>query len=122
MTTDELESADTVAAGRTEGDVDGLFDVLSHSRRRFVVAYLDQRSAPTAVADLAADLARWERDRPEPRGSDDGVAPRYLALYHVHLPRMAEAGMVEYDRESETLTLADEYDGIAEKVALPSVD
>jgi hypothetical protein len=41
---------------------DVVFDLLSSSRRRFVLQYLSQHEGPVAFSELANELAAWEND------------------------------------------------------------
>jgi DNA-binding transcriptional ArsR family regulator len=85
-------------------DEDELRDLLGNRRRRFVVRALLERSA-LELGPLATRLARWENDADEPTRSERDRA--YTALASVHLPRLAEAGLVTFDRSAERVALAD---------------
>lgn len=64
------------------------FDVLSDRRRRRAVAVVRRAPAPVTIADLAERIAAREcADRGSVRCS----------LYHVHLPRLEDAGVVDVD-------------------------
>jgi DNA-binding transcriptional ArsR family regulator len=91
-----LEPApDAVATAET----DELFAVLSNADRRFVLSHLAQRETPPALDHLAGALAEWSDDlsREDAR----------IALHHVHLPKLEEAGLVTYD---DTVELTDDAD------------
>lgn len=81
--------------------MDLLFSVLSHRRRRSVLQCLGED--PTSVEDLARLVAE---DEGTASGRSSG-APRSLhvrtSLEHQHLPKLAHAGLVEWDRETETV-------------------
>jgi len=85
-------------------DDDKLHTLLSNGRRRFVLrSLLDQ---PTLdLHRLATRLARWENDTDEPTETQRTRA--YTALASIHLPRLAEAGIVTFDRSTERVRLAD---------------
>jgi hypothetical protein len=77
-------------------DTAGLFEVLAHPYRRFVISSLDDADDAT-VQQLAADLAAWQAELPASERSArsaDGIA---LLLHHNHLPKMAEADVIKYD-------------------------
>lgn len=84
-------------------DVDALLDALSHSRRRYVLYFL--RDEQTATLDeVARRIAAWERGVPlEAVSADDDAEAVRAALYHKHLPVLADAMLVEYDDRSEAL-------------------
>ncbi|WP_394741543.1 DUF7344 domain-containing protein [Natronococcus roseus] len=74
--------------------VDGIHDVCAHPTRRRLLRVLRTRSETTLEA-VAAELVGTE--------DDDRRAKRTrleVALYHWHLPKMADLDVIEYDRES----------------------
>lgn len=75
---------------------------LAHRRRRVVVGTLLERDGPVPVRDLARATAAAEGDST----ADDRDRHR-VSLHHVHLPRLADAGLLERDREAETVSLAE---------------
>lgn len=81
--------------------IDDIYDVLSSNRRRQVLRCLDGNDGPTAIADLARDVAREEApDGEEPELA--AVERVQVSLYHADLPKMAEAGLVEVARDRRT--------------------
>jgi len=70
------------------------FEALADSRRQFVLWYLSQRSDTVLIDELAEQLARW-CEKPQ--------AHIRLSLYHVQLPKLADAGLIRYDTEQETV-------------------
>ena len=81
-------------------DVDALFSALAHERRRLVLRAL--RGTEGNAADLDA-LVETVRDGAGPPGAtaDDDRREVRAALRHVHLPKLAASGFVEYDDETE---------------------
>lgn len=78
--------------------VDQVLEVLQHRLRRDVIEYfLDASERTAAVDDLVAHLAReWPGDPP----SRERLS---VVLYHHHLPRLADAGIVEFDPELDSI-------------------
>ena len=87
------------------GVAPGPGDGLANERRRAALAVLGEAAAPLALADLAADLV--ERERGPATGAPDHAAIRrcYVSLYHRHVPKLVEAGLVEFDADRRTVTL-----------------
>lgn len=64
------------------------------------LSYLREKEGETAsFVELVVHLAGEESSR----GDASAVERIAVALYHVHLPRLEEAGVVEYDRRSRTV-------------------
>lgn len=122
MTITEQSSADIAALRESEVSTDDLCDVLSNARRRFVIDRLASHSKPLAVADVTRELTRWECETPSDQIPEEQVKSRYAALYHVHVPKMADVGILEYNRERNTIALADECAGITSVVGHPPLD
>ena len=74
--------------------------VLPHRLRRRVVAALSNRTAPVPLADLATALESGEGSGPPDRRHRD----LRTELHHVHLPKLADAGVLDYDPGTTTVT------------------
>lgn len=117
MTTPERHVADIAAIGEGTEDTDDIFRALSNPRRRFVIACLDTNPRPLSMAELAVELASWECDTPRNDLSDEQVSSRTIVLHHMHVPMLASLDIVDHDRESDTVVLADQYEGISAHAA-----
>lgn len=91
---------------------DALFSVLSDSRRRFTLQYLRTVDPPLPVSELTTELTAWEGHRPEASPSGGTENSIEISLVHNHLPKMAEAGIIDYDPTWQTVALADRTDEI----------
>lgn len=80
------------------------FEVLSDPRRRHVVDVLEDRSTPVSLDDLASRLAMRERSMDGDGTANATVEDVAISLHHVHLPRLASAGIVIYDAEANVVT------------------
>ncbi|QLD88914.1 hypothetical protein HWV07_07675 [Natronomonas salina] len=84
---------------RTEGrDRDELFEVLTHRRRRRVLALLRGADGPASLSEVAAELAADSE-------CEDSAERVEITLYHRHVPKLAAAGLVAFDADRRTLTL-----------------
>ena len=104
-------------ANMSEFDVGGdrqdeLFDVLSHSRRRFLLAFLQNAETPVSVEELTTELVTWEAQQPVPDRSGAERDASEISLVHNHLPKMAEAGLIRYDYTRRTVALGDRTDEV----------
>lgn len=82
---------------------DRVFDLLSNARRRFVLHYLGQQDRPVELRELADEVARWET------GSESLSRKErkrvYVSLYQTHIPRLADAGVIDYDSDTGQIQL-----------------
>lgn len=101
---DELDSA----SGRNS-----VAPVLADDRRRTILTIVESENGAVARADLARELAALETDG-EPAASR--VENVTVQLHHRHLPKLADAGLLEYDREDGTIT----YQGPSELMPVTS--
>lgn len=83
------------AAGLTANEY---HDLLSVDRRRLVLDILEGSTTTVDVNGLAAQVAAREQGNDEVDGpTTEHVA---IALHHNHLPRIDEAGLIDYDPET----------------------
>lgn len=81
--------------------IDETFTLVGNRRQRLVIQYFKQHANPVALADLAARVARWERDATEP--SADEVNRVCASLHETHLPKLVELGLIDYDLDAQTI-------------------
>lgn len=97
----------------TDDYLDVLYSTLSHPHRRIVLRYLLRHPNPVPVADLAAEIGVVEADAPGATGSaatDDAAS--LVGLYHVHLPKLLDAELIELDPATNTVTLSPRADAV----------
>lgn len=82
-------------------------EVLRNRRRRRTVRYIS-RNTDATVRELADHLAATEAGKPLDEVTYDERKRVRNALYQHHLPKMAEYGVVEYDRSRGTVTATGE--------------
>jgi hypothetical protein len=78
-----------------------LFDALGHSYRRAVVAAVVAQSPDAVTVDPEAAVAAASDDAPDALGD---------ALYHVHLPKLAAAGYIDWDRDASRVAPGPRFD------------
>ena len=81
--------------------VDAMLDILANAHRRYLLAFLREQPGNTASFEAAAKHIITEV------GRDQGAQPNHdevqVDLHHHHLPKLADAGVVEYDVRSQTI-------------------
>ena len=72
--------------------------LLSSERRWVTLALLNGEDAPLGLEELAANVAKVEN-------LDDEMGHKQvmISLHHIHLPMMAEMGVLEYDSEAKLI-------------------
>jgi DNA-binding transcriptional ArsR family regulator len=89
---------------------DVIFELLKNRRRREVLAYLLEADETVTLGELAEQIAAWENDTEVSALSSDQRKRVYVALYQTHLPKMDDAGIVEYDQDRGLISLSDNAD------------
>lgn len=84
---------------------DQRFGVLSHPHRRFVLDNPLTVEMPVPVREPSAELVARKASVPDDSG-DEGDAVE-ISLVHNHLPRTAEADLIEDGAAGRTVPLAD---------------
>lgn len=86
---------------------DRMLDLISITRRRTLLYHLkDTAGEPIPMDDLVDAVFGRERSIPVREAPDSKDVVR-TSLVHVHLPRLAEAGIVAYDTDGETVEYRD---------------
>ncbi len=83
----------------TELTEDELFDVLANQRRRYAVHLLKREGDETvSIGEMAEQIAAWENgiDAAEITGNERKRV--YTALQQSHLPKMDDAGVVNFNK------------------------
>ncbi|WP_254862069.1 DUF7344 domain-containing protein [Halovivax gelatinilyticus] len=84
---------------------DALALLSNHRRRRTLMTVLDH-GEPLTLPDVADEVAIDEHDRPLTEISPETVTNVYISIYHDHLPRLVDAGLVTYDQERDLVSPA----------------
>lgn len=98
---------------------DTVFDILSNSRRRYVLYYLRQQTEPVQLTTLAEHVAAWENDTDVESLREQERKRVYVSLYQTHVPKLADTGLVRYDKEEGTVALADEAEKMGDYLSQP---
>lgn len=85
--------------------LDHVFEALSHPRRRYL-CYTLLASPEWNLETLAAKIAAWENDTIPEAVTDERRNQVYVSLYHAHVPKLADEGIVSFDPDTETIAVA----------------
>lgn len=88
-------------------DLDTVFELLSDARRRHLLYYLFALDG--SVVELEAVANAVYRYETAETGADDRTRETVrVDLHHSHLPRLADAGIVDYDHRQGTIRVTDQ--------------
>lgn len=87
-------------------EADEIYDALCHRRRRYL-CYTLLEDTEWSLTDLATKVAAWERDVPEHEVPARQRERVYTALYHVHVPKLVDLGVVTFGGATDTITAAE---------------
>lgn len=118
----DLGTKSRTRSDESTGDVsyDDGFQLLSNHRRRYALQYLYRNGESATLGELAERIAAWENDIRVGEVSSSERKRVYTSLQQIHLPRMDDMDVVEYDDRSGTVELgpaADDLDVYMEIVA-----
>lgn len=81
-----------------------LFEILSNRRRRYAVYALGNEETDTVeLGELARRIAAWETEKPPEQVTSTERKRVYTALQQSHLPKLAEAGLIDYDERASVI-------------------
>lgn len=108
----EVSSEDPASEQPAEPSLDVVFDVLRNRRRRLVLKAIEDRDGSTTLSELAEHIGGIENDK-SPQALNAQERKRvYVGLYQCHLPKMHDAGAIEFDKDRGTVErgeIADRY-------------
>ncbi|QAU12743.1 hypothetical protein EKH57_08415 [Halorubrum sp. BOL3-1] len=97
------------AAGGDDGDEDvganELLELLGNRRRRLLWRHLRTEEAEAALSDASRRIAAWENDVDPGDVEYDQRKSVYTSLRQFHCPKMADAGLIEFDDRDGTVRL-----------------
>jgi len=115
---DAASTEEVLATNSHEATIDETLRVLADHERRYVCYYLDREGAMDVDT-----LARWvAASKTEGSPTADDLTSTGVALRHVHLPTLADAGIVGYDREKGVAKLAEDAPFVRELLAVTGVE
>lgn len=83
-------------------ELDHVFQALAESRRRYLVYTLKSKTE-WELPEIAAKVASWEMNIPEHEIPDEEIELIYASLYHTHVPKLVDEGVLTFDSKDETI-------------------
>ena len=102
-------STGSIQANENRSRVDKLFGVLADPDRRIALQYLLTQESAVGIDDLLDEVVS---DSQSP-GAEISRAQLHTRFVHVHLPKLADIGVIEYDLDAgivESIRTIDEIE------------
>ncbi|WP_435158452.1 DUF7344 domain-containing protein [Haladaptatus sp. DFWS20] len=80
----------------TKGQLTLLYKLLADHRRRVLLQCLRDTEAPMPISALVTELTPSDD-----RESSERDVEAEIAVHHIHLPKLADAGVIEYDQSAQ---------------------
>ncbi|WP_276276369.1 DUF7344 domain-containing protein [Haloarcula regularis] len=115
---DEEATSDESASPETELppspaflELDPVYEALGHPRRRYL-CYTLLEDTEWSLNDLATKIVAWETDVPEHAVTEAQREEVYVSLYHAHVPKLVDEGVITFDEATERITTAEHADQV----------
>ena len=105
---------ETALSGDESKSLDTIFEVLKNRRRRLVLRYLKTTSESASIGELAEHIAAIENDIKQAELGSQQRKRVYISLYQSHLPKMDDAGVIQFDQNRGTISLTETADSFYE--------
>jgi DNA-binding transcriptional ArsR family regulator len=89
--------------------LDRMFDALKHPSRRRILLLVSEHESRDGDGVAVTDLA-----------TEGALEPLATELYHAHLPKLAEAGYIEWNGGTQTIRQGPDYEEIEPLLRLMS--
>ena len=97
--------------GGSKPPLDVVFGILKNKRRRQVLEYL-QDTEEVPLGQLAEHIAATENDTTPKQLASSQRKRVYVGLYQCHLPKMDDAGVIDYDQQRGRIRRTDRIEHV----------
>ena len=80
-----------------------LFSTLAHERRQTIVSILRESDGSLSLKALGTEIVAREEGKDVAEIENETVEKALISLHHSHLPKLSDAGLLEYDRETHSI-------------------
>ncbi|WP_254864067.1 DUF7344 domain-containing protein [Halovivax gelatinilyticus] len=89
---------------------DTILELLANRRRRYLLYGLRGRTEPVELSRLAETVAGWEHNVPPDEVAQNDYKSVYVSSVQCHVPKLADAGVVDHDTENHSVILSDTFE------------
>ncbi len=84
-----------------------MYKMLANQRRRYTIHYLKEQDGTVPLGLLAEQVSAWEHDTSLDQITSNQRKAVYTALQQRHLPKLDDAGIVNFDKRAGTVEATD---------------
>ncbi|MGQ4556054.1 DUF7344 domain-containing protein [Halobellus sp. GM3] len=117
-TVESSSDSSTTDESAPKPSLDVIFDVLRNRRRRLVLQAIEDRDGSTTLSELAEHIGGIENGKSPTALNAQERKRVYVGLYQCHLPKMHDAGAIEFDKDRGTVErgeIAEQYHEFLER-------
>jgi hypothetical protein len=89
---------------------DSLLDLCRDQHRRIVLGTLLEEQRSLTLNDLTTAILEYNHQMPITEASEEVLTEIRIWLYHVHVPKLAAEGLVEYDSDRRLVEPTEELE------------
>ncbi|WP_408960763.1 hypothetical protein [Natrinema sp. 74] len=91
---------------------DSVLDLCQNQHRRIVLGTLAEEQRSLTLNDLTQAVLKYNHQTPITEASEDVLTEIRLSLYHVHLPKLASEGLINYDSERHLVEPTEQFEQV----------
>jgi hypothetical protein len=96
---------------------DSVLDLCQHQHRRIVLAVLAEEKRSLTLNDLTQAILKYNHQTPITEASEDVIAEIRLSLHHIHLPKLASEGLIDYDPDRQLVEPTEQFEQVLPTVS-----
>lgn len=109
-----VSTEDEADEGTGNLPLDVTFEILKNRRRRLVLEYIRNSEETITIGELAEHIAAIENDITVQQLNAQQRKRVYIGLYQCHLPKMDDAGVVEFNQDRGLIDPGENVDPVYE--------
>jgi hypothetical protein len=96
----------------SEGSIefDTVLDACGDQHRRIVLAVLADQQRSVTFNELTMTIVKHNHHTPLSEASDEALTQIQSSLYHLHLPKLEDIGIIEYDPKQRLVEPTAQFD------------
>ena len=94
----------------TADEFNTLLELCQEQHRRIILAVLATEKRPLTVNELTKAIVKHNHHTPVIELSEDESRQIRTSLYHMHIPKLEELSLIEYDQERQLVESTSQFD------------